>query len=295
MSFNKDYGKYTAMADTRQANKYTNSQLLNFVENSYLERTSRPIYAIAFLLIFIILYEVGTIALSTETLNQSQVRVVSFVWLQNMLEYIGFGGKMTWIAPPMVVVVLLLAFQISSKKSWHVEMMDTWPMHIECMLLAVPLIVLSLFINSSSTPEPNQVAAICAQTNGAQTHYSLLTDIITGVGAGIYEELLFRLILIVVLMMLFQNVLKLSHKTSIILSVCISALLFSAHHHINFADGQFSMTAPFNWTAFIFRAMAGAYFAVLFAVRGFGITAGTHAWYDIIATVINSAFFAEQN
>ena len=283
------------MVNTRQSNKYTNSQLLNFIDDSYLERTSRPIYAIAFLLVFIVLYEIGTVALSTETLNQSQVRVVSFVWLQNLLEYIGFGGKMAWVAPPMVVVVLLLAFQISSKKSWHVELMDTWPMHIECMLLAVPLIVLSLFINSSSTADPNQVAAVFAQTNAAVTHHTLLADVVTGIGAGIYEELVFRLVLIVLLMMLFQNVLKLTHKTSIILSVCISAMLFSAHHHINIIDGQVSMTAPFNWTAFIFRAMAGVYFAVLFAVRGFGITAGTHAWYDIIATVINSAFFATEN
>lgn len=284
------------MVNTRQSNKYTNSQLLNFIDDSYLERTSRPIYAIAFLLVFIVLYEIGTVALSTETLSQSQVRVVSFVWLQNLLEGIGFGGKMTWVAPPMVVIILLLAFQISSKKSWRVELMDTWPMHIECMLMAVPLIVLSLFINSTSTAgDANQMAAISAQANETATTHSLLADVVTGIGAGIYEELVFRLVLIVLLMMLFQNVLKLAHRPSIILSVCISAVLFSAHHHVNFIDGQFDMTEPFTYSAFIFRAMAGIYFAVLFAVRGFGITAGTHAWHNIIATVINSVFFMEQN
>jgi hypothetical protein len=44
---------------------------------------------------------------------------------------------------------------------------------------------------------------------------------------------------------------------------------------------------------FGFRAVAGVYFAVLFAIRGFGITAGTHAFYDIIATIINSVFFQQ--
>jgi len=120
---------------------------------------------------------------------------------------------------------------------------------------------------------------------------SLLADIVTGIGAGIYEELIFRLILIGVLMLLFQDVLRVNHKSSIILSVLVSAALFSAHHHIVFVNGQLSLNAPFNWPEFGFRTVAGIYFAVLFAIRGFGITAGTHAFYDILATVINAAFF----
>jgi len=93
------------------------------------------------------------------------------------------------------------------------------------------------------------------------------------------------------LMLLFQDVLRLSHKNSIILSVLVSAALFSAHHHIVFVNGQLSSSAPFNWTEFSFRTAAGVYFAILFAIRGFGITAGTHSFYDILATIINGVFF----
>ena len=73
--------------------KYSTSQLFNFARDSYLERTSRPIYAVVFLLPFIIFYELGTILINTDVLNQSQVRVVAFVWLQNFLAYLGFGSK----------------------------------------------------------------------------------------------------------------------------------------------------------------------------------------------------------
>ena len=59
--------------------KYSTSQLFNFAKDSYLERTSRPIYAMVFLLPFIIFYEVGTFCINTDILNQSQIRVVSFV------------------------------------------------------------------------------------------------------------------------------------------------------------------------------------------------------------------------
>ncbi len=119
-----------------------------------------------------------------------------------------------------------------------------------------------------------------------------MADVVTGVGAGIYEELVFRLILICALMVLLQDVIGIDHKNAVILSVLISAALFSAHHHhIAFINGQLGRGAPFSWTEFVFRTTAGVYFAALFAIRGFGIAAGTHAFYDIIATIINAIFF----
>ena len=80
---------------------------------------------------------------------------------------------------------------------------------------------------------------------------------------------------------------------SIVLAILISAALFSAHHPILFLDGRFGQSAPFNWLEFGFRTLAGVYFAALFAVRGFAVTAGTHAFYDIIATLVNAYFFQQ--
>ena len=302
--------------------KYGTSQLLNFERNSYLERTSRPVYALIFLLPFIVFYELGTIFINTDLLNQTQVRVVAFVWLQKLLEYLGFGGKFAWAAPALAVVLILMTLQLAARKQWRFWVGDIWPMAIECILLAVPLIVLSLFLNRTAEPQngigrfdssvkqiqvvedvpiritncsvvtAEQPSVMQTGTGEGKTR-SLLADIVTGIGAGIYEELVFRLILICALMVLFQNVLHLGHKNSIILSVLVSAALFSAHHHIVYLDGQFGPSAPFNWTEFGFRTIAGVYFAALFAVRGFGITAGTHAFYDIIATIINAVFFQQ--
>ncbi len=302
--------------------RYSTGQLFNFAQDSYLERTSRPIYAIVFLLPFIVLYEVGTILINTDVLNQSQVRVAAFVWLQNFLEHLGFGSKLAWVAPPLAVVIILVALQLSSRKRWHFGLGDIGPMAVECILLAVPLIVLSLVLNSSAQAQGD----VGQLDNGAirNTHYhnavpscsavagnglsalsetsdsggevksqSLLANVVTGIGAGIYEELVFRLILICVLMLVFQDVLGLSHRKSIILAVLVSAALFSAHHHIVFLNGRFGQTAAFNWPEFVFRTIAGVYFAVLFAIRGFGITAGTHAFDDIIATVVNAVFFQQ--
>ena len=116
---------------------------------------------------------------------------------------------------------------------------------------------------------------------------TILADIVTGIGAGIYEELIFRLILISIFMIIFQDLLRFDHRQSIIFAVLLSAALFSLHHHVIFLDGAIGQTAPFNWMEFTFRTLAGVYFAVLFAARGFAVTAGTHAFYDIIAVFIN--------
>ena len=304
------------MANKTKGKKYNPKQVFDFRKDSYLERTSRPIYAIIFLLPFIVFYEVGTFSINTNVLSQSKIRVAAFVWLQNLLESMGFGIKFAWIAPPLAVVVILISLQITSRKQWRFWLRDMLPMSLECILLAVPLIVLTLFMGSSAYQDgnvrkfnpnetPTQIISlpVCSSVTGnspsslsveageASGGQSLLANIITGIGAGIYEELVFRLILICLLMLLFQDVLKLTHRNSIILAVLISAALFSAHHHIDLFSGQLNANDPFNSIRFAFRTIAGIYFAVLFAIRGFGITAGTHAFYDIIATIINAIFF----
>jgi hypothetical protein len=303
--------------DEKQKHSYASSQLLNFTRDSYLERTSRPIYAIVFLLPFIIFYEVGTILINTDVLSQYQVRVVAFVWLQDLLARLGTGDRVAWVAPPLVVIVILAGLQIASRKQWYFWFGDYPPMLLECICLAVPLLTLSLLFNSpvaapgnpsqfSAADPPAQAAVVWQRITPAEqapasagqpaappAGHSVLTNIVTGVGAGIYEELVFRLILICALMVLFQDVIGLSHQNAVVLAIMISAALFSAHHHIVWIDGHLGRGAPFHWTEFGFRTIAGVYFAVLFAIRGFGIAAGTHAFYDIIATFVNVLFFAQ--
>ena len=239
------------MASKTKSKKYDAKQLFDFTKDSYLERTSRPIYAIIFLLPFIIFYEIGTFSINTDVLSQSKIRVAAFVWLQNLLESMGFGMRFAWVAPPLAVVVILVALQITSRKQWRFWLRDMIPMSLECIFLAVPLIVLTLFMGSSGGPVNNysqfdndQIQAqivslqacssmtegnlptLSADAGDAIQSQSLLANIVTGIGAGIYEELVFRLILICLLMLLFQDLLRLTHKNSIVLSVLISAALF---------------------------------------------------------------------
>jgi len=289
--------------------KGNGSELFNFTADSYLERTSRPIYAIVFLLPFIAVYEIGTVFIKSGVLNETQIRVVSFVWIRNGLEYLGLTSKGAWLACPLAIILILLGLQITSGKSWKVKFSDIWPMGLECALLSVPLIVLSLFLSSPRMQQQTQMptvtgerviccSAVDEQVGGEAPQVvpspkpGIATKIITGIGAGIYEELVFRLIMICGLMLLFENLMRLDKRMAIVLAVCVSAALFSAHHHIDLLTGQLNQSDPFELTKFVFRTLAGAYFAVLFVIRGFGVTAGTHAFYDIIAVGVNALFFS---
>jgi membrane protease YdiL (CAAX protease family) len=270
-------------------------QLVTFVPDTYWDRTSRPIYALVYLLGFVVLYEIGTLIIHPEALTQSlaqpQTRVVSFIWVQNLLEYLGFSVRMTWILTPLMLILILLFLQITSKTRWKVYLADFLPMTMECILLAIPLIVLSLMLNRSAPAVPAN-AAWLPSLQGLEGSQELWMQIITGIGAGIYEELVFRLILIGLLMILLQDFLGFQKVPSITASVLISAVLFSVHHHIFFINGQFGAGEEFLVSKFVFRMLAGAYFALLYAFRGFGITAGTHACYDILAAVLNLLVFS---
>jgi CAAX prenyl protease-like protein len=289
------------------------SQLVGFVKDSYLDRTSRPIYALWYLLFFIVIYEVGTIAFNPEILSRSLTDarvVVSFVWGQNILKFLGFSERMTWIATPLTIVVILLALQMTSGTSWRVRIRDFGPMSLECILLAIPLIVLSLAVNRSVNYDQQEAFASYRGVERTEAVYLVINnasegqvdfaeateqranplgvDIVTGIGAGIYEEFVFRLILICLLMLVFQDMLGMSWQWAVFISVMIAAILFSVHHHIFFVNGHFQVGEPFVFSKFIFRTLAGVYFAIVFAVRGFGITAGSHAFYNIIAAVLNT-------
>jgi hypothetical protein len=63
--------------------------------------------------------------------------------------------------------------------------------------------------------------------------------------------------------------------TANVVAVGVGALIFSAFHYV----GPFGDRLEAG--SFTFRLIAGIFFSALFVMRGFGITAWTHALYDV--------------
>jgi hypothetical protein len=99
-------------------------------------------------------------------------------------------------------------------------------------------------------------------------------------GAGLYEELFFRVILVSVLILLFQKVFNNKKWASITAAVVLSAFLFSMVHYIG------SMGDPFTISSFTYRFLFGLMLNAIYVWRGFGIAAWTHALYDLMVLFV---------
>jgi hypothetical protein len=115
---------------------------------------------------------------------------------------------------------------------------------------------------------------------GAQPKMGVGARLMLSLGAGLYEELLFRVLLVSGLLLLARRVMRLGPGLANTFAVGLAALIFSAFHYIGpFGD-------PLRLDSFVFRTIAGIAFSALYVFRGFGITAWTHALYDVIVLVL---------
>ena len=103
---------------------------------------------------------------------------------------------------------------------------------------------------------------------------SWTTRLMLSLGAGLYEELLFRVLLVSALAAGARTIFGWSTRGAGVFAALVGAIIFSAFHYIGpYGD-------PFQLQSFVFRAISGVAFSALYLLRGFGITAWTHALYD---------------
>jgi hypothetical protein len=122
------------------------------------------------------------------------------------------------------------------------------------------------------TPPPMAIAI----PDGA----SLSTRLMLAIGAGLYEELLFRVLLVGAIAVVGVRVFNLRTGVAAAIAVVVGAFLFSAFHYVG------SGADTLQLYSFTFRFIGGLFFSALYVLRGFGITAWTHALYDVLVMVV---------
>jgi membrane protease YdiL (CAAX protease family) len=233
--------------------------------SGYWAESRRPLTSLAFILPLLVIYEGGVLAL-----GPSAVRNGADIWLRRFLDLLGLQH---YFLLPVLTIGLLLVWHQLNHDRWRISMTVVYAMYLECMALAFLLIGIA-----------HLQAALLENVAGASTTFLDLRDsaaaqflgrLVGFFGAGIYEEVLFRLALLPVVRaaLLHAGATALRASSG---AVLLTSLLFSAAHYLG-AYGE-----PFAWHSFFFRFLAGAFFAILMVYRGFGIAAGTHATYDIL-------------
>lgn len=237
----------------------------------YWFESRRPLTCLVFLIPLISLYELGVWFFSSED-QPNAVRNGADFWMRSWLQNAGLH-EVLWL--PLAVSGLLLTWHLLSRHPWKISLDTLGGMLAESLLFAFCLIVLG------------QVQDLLFQQLPQTLSVSLLADsttsrMISFLGAGIYEEFLFRLCLLPACYGLFR-LCKLSPGWSTASSIIATSLLFALAHYVGPAGDEFQLFS------FVFRSIAGGFFACLFCLRGFGITVGCHATYDLLVGMFLAA------
>ena len=229
----------------------------------YWTESRQPLASLLFITPLLAIYEVGVLVL-----GPAGVRNGVDALLREVLERLGFSQ---YFLLPVLTVSILLAWHYLTRRPWRVSGTVFYGMIGECVLLAICLRLLLQLQGLLLSTVAGVVTLDIGVVLGSMTAY---------LGAGVYEELLFRLLLLPLLAWVLRRF-HVAPAASMAGAVVLSSLLFAAAHYIG-PYGEHFTTFAFFFRTFFFRTLAGMFFAVLFVYRGFGIAAGTHAGYDLL-------------
>lgn len=222
----------------------------------YWVESRRPLASLVFILPLLVVYEAGVLFLGVQ--NGADA------FMRRLLDVFGFSQHFVL---PVLTVCILLGWNYVTHQPWKVSPGLMSGMAAETVLLGVCLrLVLFFQVMMFYMVDSTTLASIGGT----------MKEAIGFLGAGIYEELLFRLILLSGVTWVMQRT-GFTPGISLIGATLITSLLFAAAHHLG-ASGE-----PLLWSRFLFRTLAGVFFSIVFIYRGFGIAAGSHAAYDILA------------
>jgi hypothetical protein len=240
----------------------------------YLKRSRAPRYSVVFALPLLVLYELLSALLSGSAV--AGVRNGADVLLKSL--FVALGGR-----DGLVVFGLLLAGG-GALVVWRDLKRSGEPLRVGVfgwMLAesAAYAVVFGTIVGSLTALVLGGPRALSA---GGVAALGLPSQLVVSLGAGIYEELLFRVVLVGVLLWV-ARLLGAGKVVAVAVAIALSALIFSAFHYVG------SLGDTFTLASFTFRAIAGVAFSVLYVTRGFGIAAWTHALYDLGFSLLQAA------
>lgn len=252
--------------------------------DDYWSATRQPLSSLVFLTPLLITYEIGVLWVGG--LRSDTVRNGADAWMRDWLQQIGITGL--WYLP-LLLAAVLLAWHYVTKPAWRFSWETQGGMLAESLLFAFVLILIGQTLNGNW----RATSAMALSTTWPQ---GLAVRFVTFVGAGIYEEFLFRLCLVPIGYMALRGFLV-PHRWAVGGTVLSTSLLFALAHYLgpNPDDQSLAMFSEAAlriqlsrelWAGFLFRAFAGVYFTLLFCFRGFGVTVGCHAAYDLFVGIV---------
>jgi hypothetical protein len=231
------------------------------VQPTYFQLSRSPHYGLVFAIPLLMAYEGFALFLNHSDLygirNSADVFLKLFLAYMGIHGFFGFGAAM--------IVALILVRVVAG----------------EPRLGAIRVGVLGWMLAESLVYSLVFGAIVSAMTHlflAQPFPLSRPAQILVSLGAGIYEEFVFRVLLLAGLVFVLHRLLRLQQHVAYGVAAVLGAVLFSAFHYLGpFGD-------PLQLPSFVFRFMAGLILTGLYLCRGYGITAYTHSLYDLWIT-----------
>lgn len=241
---------------------------------SYWQLSRSARYSVLFALPLLVAYE--SLAFLLEGSATTGVRNGADVILKSL--FLSFGGAHGLLVFDLLLLGVAAYFVWRDRGTGGALRFGVFGgMLLESILLAVSFGAVAGLLTAVLLRGPSALAI------GGLGQFGLPTQLMLSLGAGIYEELLFRVLLVGGLIALAKVLFGWGDRGANTFAVLLGAVVFSAFHYIGPYGDAWSITS------FTFRFVSGVLFSGLFVLRGFGITAWTHALYDVFVTIAGIA------
>lgn len=234
---------------------------------TYFSDTKNLLYSFLISLPLFLAYEL--LILISQPESSQIVRISVDSWFKSVFSLFGVNT----VSITLLIVALFGMFILyKERERLHELRFKYFPVMIgESAIYAVLVTLVATFFVSA-------VFAISA--NDPISSLTGLQKFALSLGAGLYEELFFRVILVSVLVLVFQKVFNNKNWAAITAAIILSAFLFSMVHYVG------SMGDPFTLSSFTYRFVFGLILNGIYVWRGFGIAAWTHALYDLMVLFV---------
>lgn len=236
----------------------------------YVRSTRHPFACLLFLLPLVAGYEAGVMWLGGD--RPDALRNGADAWLRWGLDQYGFDKL--WVAPLAVIGL----FALWTLYRWRDRPESPFATGFGMIIESAAFAALLWAVSVNFRPILDRFGIELSAGAGSLAESAQARMLVRYVGAGIYEEVIFRLGLFTSIYLLFRVAL-LPKFLAAGLAAAAGSLLFAAAHHIG-SSGE-----PLVPLRFAFRTLAGLYFTLLYISRGFGIAVGAHAGYDVLVGV----------
>lgn len=223
----------------------------------YNRQIQRPVNQLAIIAPLLVIFH------ATSTLMNIRTSLLVPHYLKTVLALLGASGAYLTAA---LVLAVLLAQHLVRKDPWRLSFTAIAGQIGEGVIWTPPLLLGAWLTTGLGKPVPTA---------------DRVQAILESIGAGVYEEFLFRLVLILAVNIVLIDVIGMKKLHAAIVAVTISAGLFAACH---FSLDQLLGHEVMSWGAFAFFLLAGAWWATLFAWRGFAVAVVSHLCWDLFVT-----------